>query len=195
MIYGLAKFICNVAFHTVVRRQVVGLENLPREGGVVLCSNHISNFDPPLIGSAMPRRIRFMAKDTLFTTPVVGWIVKDLGAFPVKRGAGDRQALRTAIQLVDDGEVLGVFPEGTRSKTGQVEQGQSGAAYFATRTKSSHVVPVAIIGRYKLFGRIKLVFGPPLDISAEREQGGKEALTLVTNKIMGAIEQLIREHS
>jgi len=193
MIYRLAKNLSAGYFTIFNRREIVGRENIPREGGLLVVSNHISNLDPPNVGSGLPRRIHFMAKEELFQVPVLRWIIKDLGAFPVKRGAGDRQSIRTSIQLLEDGHCMGIFPEGTRSKSGQLEEAHSGAAFFALKTQAQ-VIPTAVIGSYKLFRKIKVVYGKPLDISAERELKGKEAVQAVTQKLMAAIEDLIEQH-
>ncbi len=107
--YSFAKGIVKGVLTPFYRIQTIGIEQFPKEGGVLLCANHISNLDPPVIGITAPRPIRFMAKEELFRAPVVKTLVKSLHAFPVKRGMNDRQALRTGLEVLKQGEVLGSF--------------------------------------------------------------------------------------
>ncbi|MCX7568957.1 lysophospholipid acyltransferase family protein [Tumebacillus sp. DT12] len=194
MLYGFFRALFRGYFQVFHRWQVSGAENVPQNGAVIIAANHISNLDPPLVGSGCRRKVNFMAKAELFKIPVLGWLIRDFGAFPVRRGAGDRAALRTVFKLLDEGQVLGLFPEGTRSKSGEVEEGQSGAATFALRSGAT-VVPAAIIGPVKLFKPLRLVYGKPVDLS--RFQGvkaNKEIIAEATEEIMNAIETLIEEH-
>jgi 1-acyl-sn-glycerol-3-phosphate acyltransferase len=194
MLYEFLRVLFRGYFKLFHRWQVSGVEHIPKQGAVILCANHISNFDPPLLGSPLERRVHFMAKAELFSIPVLGWAIRKLGAFPVRRGAGDRAALRTAFKLLEEGQVLVIFPEGTRSKTGEIEEGHSGAAVFALRSGAT-VVPAAIIGPIKLFRPVKLIYGRPVDLS--RFQGvkpNKEMITEATHEIMSAIEKLVEQH-
>lgn len=146
--------------------RIVGRENLPREGGVILCSNHLSDWDPALLFIAChPRRVCFMAKAELFRFKPFGKLLSGLfGAFPVVRGSKDTGALDTAQALVEKGELMGIFPEGTRSKDGRMLRFKSGAALIAART-GVDVVPCGIDRRSRLFRRVAITFGAP--ISAE----------------------------
>ncbi|MBO8170674.1 MAG: 1-acyl-sn-glycerol-3-phosphate acyltransferase [Bacillaceae bacterium] len=183
-------------FRIIFRLDVVGASRVPKKGSVVLCANHISNLDPILLGIGVPhRQIRFMAKEELFKVPVVSYFVRNFGAFPVKRGMNDRRALKTALEVLKQGHVLGIFPEGTRSKTGELKKGLPGAALFALRTDAL-VIPVAIIGPYRLFGRLKIVYGEPLDLSEykNQEKSGSQTVREATERIMESIQQLIEQH-
>ena len=141
-------------------------------GPVILCSNHLSNWDPVLLLLAQPRLIRFMAKEELFRFKPLGWALKRcFGAFPVARGKGDTGALETAEKLVKNGEVLGIFPEGTRSKSGGLQRFKSGTALIAFRTGAT-VVPCGIDRRSRLFHRVTLRVGEPLT-SAEMHLDGE----------------------
>jgi len=171
--------------------EVIGKENMPKEGGVLLCTNHIHNFDPPIVGIVAPRPVHFMAKEELFSVPILGRLVPHLNAFPVKRGMSDREALRKGLKVLKDGHVLGLFPEGTRSKTGELGKGLAGAGFFALRTDAA-VVPCAIIGPYKVFSRLKVVFGHPLDMSSLRNN--KASAEETTEVIMNEIRKLIEAH-
>ena len=195
MLYRFSRMLFRTYFAVVNRWQVIGKENIPQDGAVLLVSNHISLFDPPLVGCALDRQVHFMAKAELFEVPVLKQLITDFGAFPVKRGAGDRAALRTVFKLLEDGNVMGMFPEGTRSKSGEVEEAHSGAAVFALRSNAT-VIPVGIMGSYKLFRRIRIVIGKPIDMTSYRGvKTSKETIAQVTHLIMNHVKDLVKEGS
>lgn len=109
--YSFAKFVVYRILKPIYRIQVIGIEHFPKDGGVLLCANHIDNLDPPIVGITAPRPVHFMAKAELFSVPVLGRIVRNLNAFPVKRGMSDREALRKGLSILKEGKVLGLFPE------------------------------------------------------------------------------------
>ena len=122
----------------------------------------LSNFDPPTVGISRPRAMFILwQKKNCFQLPLLGKLLPSINAFPVKRGMSDREALRTGLKLLKEGKVLGLFPEGTRNKTGEIGKGLAGAGFFALRSKA-HLVPCAIVGPYKPFQRLKVVFGKPI---------------------------------
>jgi 1-acyl-sn-glycerol-3-phosphate acyltransferase len=189
--YSFAKFVAGSILKPLYRIEVKGVEHFPKDGGVLVCANHIDNLDPPTVGVTSPRPIHFMAKAELFRVPVLNYIITKLGAFPVKRGMSDREALKKGLAVLREGNVLGLFPEGTRSKTGELGKGLAGAGFFALRTEA-HVVPCAIIGPYKPFRRVKVVYGKPLSMRElkERKASAEEA----TEYIMSHIKKLIDEN-
>lgn len=189
--YSFAKSVVYGILKPIYRFEVIGREHFPKEGGVLLCSNHIHNFDPPVVGINAPRPVHFMAKEELFNVPILGKLVPHLNAFPVKRGMSDREALRKGLAVLKDGHVLGLFPEGTRSKTGELKKGLAGAGFFALRTDAA-IVPCAIIGPYKAFKKLKVVYGKPIDMENLRER--KASAEETTELIMGEISKLIEEH-
>lgn len=191
-LYSFAKAAVYGVLKPIYRFEVIGKENFPAEGGVLLCSNHINNLDPPVVGINAPRPVYFMAKEELFNVPVLGKILPDLNAFPVKRGMSDREALRKGLGILKEGKVLGLFPEGTRSKTGQLGKGLAGAGFFALRSEAN-VVPCAIIGPYKAFSRLKVVYGKPIDMKELRER--KASAEETTELIMSEIRKLIEDYS
>lgn len=191
-LYSFAKAAVYGVLKPIYRFEVFGKENFPKEGGVLLCSNHIDNLDPPVVGINAPRPVYFMAKEELFNVPVLGKILPDLNAFPVKRGMSDREALRKGLGILKEGNVLGLFPEGTRSKTGQLGKGMAGAGFFALRSEA-HVVPCAIIGPYKAFSKLKVVYGKPIDMIELRER--KASAEETTELIMSEIRKLIEDYS
>lgn len=190
-VYSFVRSVVNAILKPVYRIEVIGKENIPAEGGVLLCANHIDNLDPPVVGITAPRPVHFMAKDELFSVPLLGKIVPHLNAFPVKRGMSDREALRKGLAILKDGKVLGLFPEGTRSKTGEMGKGLAGAGFFALRS-DAHIVPCAIIGPYKAFQKLKVVYGKPIDMALVKEN--KLNAEQATDLIMSEIQKLITEY-
>ncbi|WML45129.1 lysophospholipid acyltransferase family protein [Neobacillus sp. PS3-40] len=189
--YTFARAVSKGILKSIYRFEIEGLEHIPAEGGVLICSNHINNFDPPVVGFSIPRPVYFMAKEELFSVPVLGWAIRKSNAFPVKRGMSDRDALRKGLTILKEGNILGLFPEGTRSKTGELGKGLSGAGFFASRSNAM-VVPCAIIGPYKIFHKIKVVYGKPIEITEMRKQ--KASAEEVTEFIMSEIHKLILEN-
>ncbi len=186
-LYPFARGLVGAIIKPLYRIEVIGKENIPKEGGVLICSNHIDNLDPPVVGVTSPRHIHFMAKEELFNIPVLGAILPKINAFPVKRGMSDREALRTALKVLKEGNVLGIFPEGTRSRDGKLGKGLTGVGFFALRTDCV-VVPCAILGPYKLFGKLRVVYGEPVEMEKFRIE--KASPEEVTNKIMDSIREL-----
>ncbi|MBM7648007.1 1-acyl-sn-glycerol-3-phosphate acyltransferase [Bacillus ectoiniformans] len=189
--YSIAKGVVKSVLMPAYRIEVHGLEHFPKEGGVLLCANHIDNLDPPVVGITAPRPVKFMAKEELFTIPILGKVVTNLNAFPVKRGMSDREALRKGLGFLKEGHVLGLFPEGTRSKTGEIGKGLAGAGFFALRTDAM-VLPCAIIGPYKFMRKLKVVYGPPINMEEMRKN--KTSADDATQVIMDSIQKLIEQH-
>ncbi|MDV6377662.1 lysophospholipid acyltransferase family protein [Sporosarcina sp. GW1-11] len=191
-LYPLGKFLISTICYPLYRIKVIGKENFPREGGVLLCTNHIDNLDPPVVGITCPRTVHFMAKEELFTKPILKTVLPQVQAYPVKRGMSDREAFRTTIKLLRDGKVVGLFPEGTRSKTGELGKGLAGAGFFALKGGEAKVVPCAIIGPYKAFSQLKVVYGEAIDMAPYRER--KASAEEVTEAIMAEISKLIEQY-
>lgn len=190
-IYSFGRTVCSSFFRVFYKVEIVGIENIPKEGSVILCCNHISNFDPPFLGSFLKHReIHFMAKAELFKMPIFGSLLRKIHAFPVKRGLADKNALRTALKLLKEGKVLGIFPEGTRSKTGELRKGLSGVGFFALKSDAI-VIPCAIIGSYKFFKPLKLVYGTPIDMTEYRKEriSAEEATKVIMKEIANLIEK------
>ncbi|HJF30956.1 MAG TPA: 1-acyl-sn-glycerol-3-phosphate acyltransferase [Sporosarcina psychrophila] len=191
-LYPLGKLLCSTIFYPLYRIKVIGVENFPKEGGVLLCTNHIENIDPPVVGSTCPRPVHFMAKEELFKMPLLKSILPQVNAYPVKRGMSDREAFRNTLKILKAGKVVGMFPEGTRSKTGELGKGLAGAGFFALKGGDAVVVPCAIIGPYKAFRRLKVVYGKPLDLTTYREN--RTSAEAVTEVIMSEIQTLIEQN-
>jgi len=132
-----------------------GTENIPKEGGVLLVANHFSYLDPPLIGSLSPRPVHILAKYELFRVPIFNWLIKALGAIPIKRDVIDRKSLRTAVDILKNGCVLLVFPEGTRTRDGSIGKPKPGPGLIA-KLADTAILPVYIEGSYKSLPRKRL---------------------------------------
>jgi 1-acyl-sn-glycerol-3-phosphate acyltransferase len=180
----------------VYRLRAKGIEHLPRDGGFVLAANHTSNFDPwPLAMPLFPRRtLRFMAKVELFK-PVLGTLLHAGGAFPVRRGQADHEAIETAVRLVREGEVVVMFPEGTRRAKGLRKRFQptphTGAARIALAA-SAPLVPAAISGTDRLarLGPLRVAYGAPVPMDDLDELTPREASHIATERLMQEIERL-----
>jgi 1-acyl-sn-glycerol-3-phosphate acyltransferase len=132
-------------FGPALRLRVTGTENVPAEGPLIVVANHLSNADPPILIVAFPRPLFFMGKAELFRNPVLGWIVRKFGGFPVERGTADRAALRHALKVLDEGIAIGIFPEGGRSKTGALRAGLPGVGLLALQS-GAPILPVGLTG-------------------------------------------------
>lgn len=177
------------------RYEIKGVENLPKNGGCVYASNHISFLDPVLWVISTKRRIRYMAKAELFNNRFLSWILKKAGAFPVNRGKNAAESVSYAIDIVKDGGILGIFPEGTRSKDGTPKKGKAGVAYIANATEAD-IIPMAIItkGKVRPFKKIKLVIGKPILHSEIHFEGSDRAgLKKASQTVMSEIEKLWKE--
>jgi 1-acyl-sn-glycerol-3-phosphate acyltransferase len=174
----------------------MGEEHLPREGGYVLSANHLSNLDPWPLGLALfPRReLRFMAKAELFRSPL--WpILRFGGAFKVRRGEGDEEAMETAVQLAREGEIVAIFPEGTRRRKGLVKKFQARPHTGAVRVALAAgvpLIPAAIAGtdRIRRLGPLRVLYGPPVDLDDLGGLEQREAARVGTDRLMTAISEL-----
>ena len=177
------------------RERAQGVENLP-SGGFVLAPNHVSNLDPWPLGMPLwPRRqLHWMAKVELYK-PVLGTLISWGGAFPVRRGEGDEGAIDTAVERVHAGDIVVIFPEGTRKEKGLIKRHQSrprtGAARVALRS-GAPLVPAAIGGTDRLLrlGPLKVAYGPPVDLSDLEQTDEREAAMEATDRLMDAIARL-----
>lgn len=180
---ALMRTIYNVIYPV----KVEGLENIPAEGGCVLCANHMSARDPIYIAVRVRNRhIRFMAKSELFKFKPLAAIIRGLMAFPVDRGHNDLNAVRTALKVVADGHILGLFPQGTRSRDNTPTPMLNGVSMIALRAQKP-VIPAYIGGPYRLFRRTLLRFGKPVDLSDFGRRMDGETLNAATHRIEEAV--------
>lgn len=189
MLYRFARMILRAIFVLLYRLEARGVGNIPLDGPIILCSNHKSLQDPITLGVFVPRKVHYMAKEELFRIPVFGSLIRAVGAFPVKRGGVSKEAIRTAITLLRSGQVMGIFPEGTRNE--QVGMGKRGAVTMALRSEAK-VVPVALIGEYRPFRKMLAVYGAPIDMKPYAEQGTTESMEEATEIIMSRIREMVK---
>jgi len=190
MILSLLKAGARLVLKVQRRWEVHGAENIPATGGVLLAANHVSYWDPVAIVCAVERQVYFMAKAELFNIPIIGYAVRVSGAFPVHRDVIDHQALRTALRLLQQGEVVGIFPEGTRNKSEGTLQPHLGAAMLALKT-GVPVVPIAVIGSRGLIGKLIVRIGQPIQFDMV-VKASKDELQKVSERIMQEINLLLK---
>jgi len=203
VLYLIGRVLFCSLLRLVFRYSVVGQERVPQNGGVLLVANHASLLDPILLGCATPRPVHFMAKAELFRIPVLSWALPRVYAFPVRRGEADRTAIRTAIEYLARGEAVGIFPEGTRTLTGELLPPRRGAGLIAMRA-GVPVVPVALIGTFRPFriergipkiNRFIVRFGEPIDLSPYLERESKEAIDEINQRMMEEIKKLMQQEA
>lgn len=193
LIHHLARGLIRLLFGL----KLYGLENLPRTGGLVIAANHQSYLDPPILGGTVPREIHFMAKATLFRKPVLGPLIRYLNSIPVTRSGQDLTSLRAALDVLEAGGALLIFPEGTRSRTGQFLKATGGIGLLI-RQSGVPVLPVYIQGTRGALRRIfkhrglKVYFGLPLDTGnfEQRFGTGSQAYRAFGEYVMSRIAAL-----
>ncbi|MDQ3813219.1 MAG: 1-acyl-sn-glycerol-3-phosphate acyltransferase, partial [Armatimonadota bacterium] len=191
-------------FYRLGGMKIHGLENVPLEGPLIVAPNHVSLFDPPLVGVAMPRLVTTMAKAELFEKKtcglkILGYVIQRMGTFPVRRGTPDRRALRRAIQVLKDGGALVIFPEGTRTRTGELGPAEPGLGMIAHATKAP-ILPVYLKGTECGFSHLhpkprlihpEVYFGNPLTFEKEYQQRANRAtLQEIGERVMQEIARL-----
>lgn len=190
MLYQIGRALVRFAYFFIFRVKVTGKEHIPPEGGVIFCSNHRSNHDAPLVYIAQKRQLTFMAKDSLFAFKPFGWLLKKLGAFPVKRGAGDIGAVKKAIEIVESKNALVMFPEGTRNRTEEpVLEFKNGAALIAKKGNAL-MVPVAISGSYRWLAKKTVSFGTPIDL---KDYGEKPDMKQAISDLQNAVTKMLTQ--
>lgn len=162
--YNFAKILMKVFLFFCFRIKKTGVENIPKEGGAILAVNHTSNWDVLVVGTTFPRTMRYMAKAEMFKNRILGGLFKSLGAFPVHRGRGDIGAVKSAFEILNEQQVMLMFPEGKRVKKNIRTEAKAGVAMIASKAKVP-VIPVHIIGDYKWMGKIVVVYGKPIEFS------------------------------
>jgi len=187
------KGILHAFYKVVFRIEKINEENLPMEGPVIVCANHLNTWDAIGLVTASKRRIRFIAKEELFHNKFLNWFAHVFDVIPVKRGMRDIEAMKMNLTALKNGEALGLFPEGTRKGLAKGAKVQNGAAYMALKTKTK-VVPVGIQGTFKPFTKVKLNYGKPLDYTNyEPKNPEKEDIEKATKEIMDSIIMLTNQ--
>jgi len=193
--WPLARFL----LHLLFGYRTEGAEKVPEKGPVILAANHLSILDPIAIGAGIKRPVSFLARADVFRLPVLSWLLPWLYAIPVERGIGDLSAIKGAIRALERGMAFGIFPEGTRSRSGRLQPFKTGVAAIAFRT-GSPVVPVAVVGSEKAWpvGRklfrlrqpIRVVYGDPIPVPRKTEVSHQE-LENLTREIEAQVRELL----
>jgi 1-acyl-sn-glycerol-3-phosphate acyltransferase len=202
LFYSFCSFITRIIFRINGGLEVIGKENIPLEGGVIIAANHLSYLDPPLIGSVLPRRATFMARRRLFEIPLLGWTVSHY-AFPIDIGATRPSVIKETIARLKKGELIAIFPEGQRSETGELLEAKRGVGMIASVSNSS-VVPTLIMGSNTAlpFGakwirraKVLIIFGKPIYPSTVNGISEKDDLyDSLTEEVMTAIGELRKRY-
>jgi len=193
VLYQTAKLICRIVLALIRRWEVHGTEKMPLSGGAIVIANHISYWDPVVVGCALKRRIYFMAKAELFNIPVLGPVISRLGAFPVRRDGPDPSSLRRSIKLLKNNQLIGIFPEGTRSHSGDILAPHLGAAMLALKV-GVPIVPVAVTGTKGVFQKVYVSIGEPLEFNnLSSKKPSKEELETVSRQVMTEVAKMQRK--
>lgn len=193
--YAVMRAIVILVFKIIFRIKVEGVENIPEKGGLIICCNHISFTDPIFLGIFCKRQIFFMSKAELFKNKFAAWFFGKLGAFAVNRGTGDAGAVKNAEDIINEGKIMGIFPEGTRSADGTPKKAKAGIAMIAAHTKAD-ILPASVYreGKIKFFCKTTVRFGeliPFSDLGFDDEEGAKKSnLRFASELIMKKIVEL-----
>jgi 1-acyl-sn-glycerol-3-phosphate acyltransferase len=198
-VYRAAWPLACFLFHLLFGYRTEGAEKVPEKGPVILAANHLSILDPIAIGAGIRRPVSFLARADVFRLPVLSWLLPRLYAIPVERGTGDLSAIKGAIRALERGMAFGIFPEGTRSRSGRLQPFKTGVAAIAFRT-GSPVVPVAVVGSEKAWpvGRklfrlrqpIRVVYGDPIHVPRKTKVSHQE-LESLTREIEARVRELL----
>lgn len=187
MIRIIVKFIVRVFTLILFRVKTYGQENIEKGKPYIMCANHTSNWDPPILYTATKSEMYMMAKEELFKNKFIYWLAEKTNIFPVKRGKQDIESIKKSLKVLKENKILAIFPEGTRNGIKKSGKLQSGPAYLAARS-GAKVIPVRIEGNFKPFTKVKLYYGRPLDFSKyQSKKPDKETLNLITEEIKKAI--------
>ena len=197
LIYELvSKLFVFPIYKFVFKGHLIGRDNIPQKGNFIMVSNHGSLLDPPLLGHALGRNISFMAKAELFKIPLLGFVIRACGAYPVKRGIADKNTIKTACNKLSSNKCIGIFIDGTRQKNGRVNKPKQGAALLAFKNQTL-LLPVAIVNSHKLitfkycipiFSKIVIKVGKPL---LPPQSSSRDDLSSVTMLLRDNINNLI----
>ena len=199
-VYGFCHYLVSVAYGMFFRGEVVGVDHLPKTGSFLIAANHLSFLDPPFIGAQVPRQIAYFARKTLWKPGIASWWLTTVGTIPVDRDGGqDVSAIKRVLRALQDDKGLILFPEGTRSPDGQLQNAKAGVGLIACRSQVP-VVPARIFGSFEALGKggklrlgtpVSIVFGEPIPPSVyDAPEAGKERYQVASERIMARIAAL-----
>ena len=189
--YQLLQRSLQLAAVIVYRVRYSGRENIPAEGGVLVVSNHQSHFDPPLVGVGCPRQMNYLARDTLFRFAPFGWLIHSIGAIPIDREGVGLSGIKESLRRLKRGEMVLIFPEGTRTRDGEIARFRPGFTTLAVRSKAA-ILPVAVEGAFQVFprwrrfpglGRIRVRYGQPILPAEFADRDERELLAEVERRV------------
>jgi 1-acyl-sn-glycerol-3-phosphate acyltransferase len=198
--YGFFHYVAQCFHTTWFRGEVTGTENFPLDGPFLIASNHASHFDPPLVGSHVPRQMRFFARKSLWNNKGLAWWLNEVETIPVERDSGDVGAIKRVLQALKENRAVVLFPEGTRTLDGNLQPPKAGVGLMACKT-GVPVVPCRVYGSFEAFGKgksfprfgtpIDIVFGPPISPAEyDDPSAGKARYELAAQRIMDRIAAL-----
>ncbi|MGJ7919701.1 lysophospholipid acyltransferase family protein [Neobacillus sp. LXY-4] len=180
MIHKIAITVVRFLLHIRFKIKIEGLENIPT-GAAIIAMNHTSNFDAPMVGVHTPRKMYIMGKEELFRNKFFGWLIHELGCFPIKRGQADIKSLKNTLRILKEGNLFSIFIEGSRSKTGEMQEAKKGIGFIVAKSKAP-VVPTYIYGaRGGWFKPAGVIFGAPITFEDGLEH--EEIANLIAEEI------------
>lgn len=182
MLYRILRAIVKVFIYPIFRIRVIGKENIPQDEGYILCANHKSNWDPIFLAISFSRSIRFMAKKELFENKALAGILNAIGVFPVDRKGRDLASLKNSIKILKEKNILGIFPEGTRTDSIDRNNMKDGVAYIALKAKKD-ILPVEIMSTYKPFRKTYIYINKPINVDKYLNMKSKEAMVKMTDEV------------
>lgn len=203
MFYTFARFICWLSFKIFFHLEIFGRENFPDKGPVIVAPNHVSFLDPVIVGVGAARKLNYLARDTLFRFRPFAKILYLLNVSPLKRETGDVNAFKSSLNKLSEGKALLIFPEGTRSRDGNLQEAKSGIGFLQV-SSGAVVVPCYIKGsmeawprhaKFPKFSRVSVYFGRPLRFDGEFRGTKKEKYLYITQEVMRGIEELKKNAS
>lgn len=189
-LYKIVRGILVVFIKICFRVESVDVSNIPKDTGYIFCCNHLGMTDPFFIAANTKSEFHFIAKEELMRIPVLGFILKRVNVIPVKRGSGDLGAMRKGIEVLNEKKSLIIFPEGTRSKTGEMGEVKNGMSLLIKKTGCG-VVPCALVGKPHFFKKSKIVFGRPIPPGFFKDE---KDLNVITSYIVNEIKSLINNN-
>ena len=183
--------IMRIWFAIMFKVEIVGKENVPAEGNAIICANHYSNYDPFAAAIFLDRLPRYLGKKELFENKILAYLLKEVRVIPLDRKAAmDMKAVKAALKVLKEDQILGIFAEGTRVKEGEQVDAKGGVALFAMKG-NTNVIPCAISGKYKFRNKIRVEYGKPLTLEEFRGQKlTAELMTEITDVVMGRVEEM-----
>jgi len=202
MPYRISKFVAGPLLKVLFQLETRGLENIPEKGKAILASNHFSFLDHFILPVVVEREITFIAKSELFENPIWGFLLTQWGQISLNRGTGDNSAINQAIEVLESGNLFGIYPEGTRTRDGKLHGGHTGVARISL-ISGAPVIPVGMIGTYEIlprgavkpnFGKAEISIGRPMDFSRYRgKENDRKIIRKITDEIMDEIGKLIAQ--